>query len=64
MRRVVVTGMGIVCSLGRGREEVWRALSGSRRGFGEPTLFDRGGASKAPVGEVALPREVAPRGSR
>lgn len=51
-RRVAVTGVGIVCSLGRNADEVWAALMAGGRGFYAPASFDPGGASSAPVAEV------------
>jgi 3-oxoacyl-[acyl-carrier-protein] synthase II len=49
-----VTGIGIVCSLGRGAREVWEALVEGRRGFGAPTLFDTGGVLHAPVAQATM----------
>ncbi|MBV8397766.1 MAG: beta-ketoacyl-ACP synthase II [Acetobacteraceae bacterium] len=40
MRRVVVTGMGIVCPLGLGVEPVWRRLVQSESGIGAIQCFD------------------------
>ncbi len=40
MRRVVVTGMGIVCPLGLGVEHVWRRLINSESGIGAIQAFD------------------------
>jgi 3-oxoacyl-[acyl-carrier-protein] synthase II len=39
-RRVVVTGMGLITSLGTGREAVWESVLGGRSGAGPITLFD------------------------
>jgi 3-oxoacyl-[acyl-carrier-protein] synthase II len=38
--RVVITGIGVVCPLGIGREEMWRSVSEGRSGAGLITLFD------------------------
>ena len=40
MRRVVVTGMGMVTPLGRDLESTWQALLAGRSGVGPITLFD------------------------
>ena len=40
MRRIVVTGMGIVCPLGQGLEPVWRRLLGAQSGIGAITVFN------------------------
>ncbi|HET8724442.1 MAG TPA: beta-ketoacyl-ACP synthase II [Anaeromyxobacteraceae bacterium] len=39
-RRVVVTGMGVVCPVGIGVEETWQALVAGRSGIGPITHFD------------------------
>ncbi len=52
MRRVVITGLGLVTPLGMGLESSWQALTGGRCGIREITRFD---ASAYPVriaGEV------------
>ncbi len=54
MKRVAVTGLGIICSLGRGADEVWQSIESGRPAFRPPSLFDPAGASRAPVGEVQL----------
>jgi 3-oxoacyl-(acyl-carrier-protein) synthase len=65
MRRVAVTGIGLLCALGRGKEAVWGAVRSGSRAFGDPDLFGRGGASEAPVGEIrGLAGEVRPGESR
>src|SRR5262245_43149221 len=51
-RRVAVTGIGVVCSLGRNVDEVWGALIEGRRAFFPPSVFNPAGASSAPVAEV------------
>jgi len=47
MRRVVVTGVGVVSPVGCGQDEFWRNLTAGRSGIGEISLFD---ASTLPVG--------------
>ncbi len=39
-RRVVITGMGVVTSLGEGLDRFWQALCAGQSGVGELTLFD------------------------
>ena len=40
MRRVVVTGIGLICAVGNNTEEVWRNLLAGKSGVGKITLFD------------------------
>ncbi|HTM35642.1 MAG TPA: beta-ketoacyl-ACP synthase II [Terriglobales bacterium] len=40
MRRVVVTGIGLICALGNGTEEVWRNLLAGKSGVRKITHFD------------------------
>ncbi|MGE5755157.1 MAG: beta-ketoacyl synthase N-terminal-like domain-containing protein, partial [Planctomycetaceae bacterium] len=40
MRRIVVTGMGMVTPVGRDLESTWSALQEGRSGVGRITLFD------------------------
>lgn len=40
MRRAVISGIGVICSIGRDREEYWRGLSQGICGIGMITLFD------------------------
>ena len=51
-RRVVVTGVGLVTSVGIGTEEVWQALKSSRSGIGPITQFDAAEFSTRFAGEV------------
>ncbi len=58
MRRVVVTGMGIVCPLGIGVEQVWRRLINAESGITAIRSFDTKDvpckiAGQVPVGGVA-----------
>jgi len=39
-KRVVITGMGIVCPLGHDLETVWQALLAGKSGAGPTTIFD------------------------
>ena len=51
-RRVVVTGIGLLCAVGSGTEAVWKAILAGQSGIGPITLFD---ASQHPcrfAGEV------------
>jgi len=40
LRRVVITGMGVISPIANGREEYWRSLKEGRNGVGAITLFD------------------------
>ncbi len=52
MGRVYVTGMGVVSSLGFGREAYWQALVDGRSGISEVTLFDTSNLPRNLGGEV------------
>ena len=51
-RRVVVTGVGLVCALGIGTEESWRNLVAGCSGVGPITHFDTTGFDCTIAGEV------------
>jgi 3-oxoacyl-[acyl-carrier-protein] synthase II len=51
-RRVVVTGVGLVCALGIGTEETWKNLLAGQSGVGPITLFDTTGFDCRIAGEV------------
>jgi len=51
-RRVVVTGVGLVCDLGIGTEEVWKNLLAGKSGIRTITAFDTTGFDCTIAGEV------------
>ena len=51
-RRVVVTGVGLVCACGIGTEEVWRNLLAGKSGIGRVTAFDITGFDCQIAGEI------------
>ena len=51
-RRVVVTGVGLVCGCGIGTEEVWRNLLAGKSGIGRVTHFDATAFDCRIAGEV------------
>lgn len=51
-RRVVVTGVGLVCSVGTGTEETWAAIRNGKNGIGPITQFDAEQFSCRIAGEV------------
>ena len=51
-RRVVVTGVGLVCALGIGTDETWKNLLAGQNGIGTITLFDATGFDCTIAGEV------------
>ena len=51
-RRVVVTGVGLICGCGIGTEEVWRNLLAGKSGIGAITHFDPAGFDCRIAGEV------------
>jgi 3-oxoacyl-[acyl-carrier-protein] synthase II len=58
MRRVVVTGLGLVTPLGSGVEAVWRRLIAGESGIGKITRFDASAMATHIAGEV--PRKTGP----
>ena len=40
MRRVVVTGIGLICAVGNKTDEVWQQLLKGKSGIGPITQFD------------------------
>jgi 3-oxoacyl-[acyl-carrier-protein] synthase II len=51
-RRVVVTGVGLLCGCGIGTEEVWKNLLAGKSGIGPISLFDATGFDSRIAGEV------------
>ncbi|HXE34590.1 MAG TPA: beta-ketoacyl-ACP synthase II [Verrucomicrobiae bacterium] len=51
-RRVVVTGVGLVCALGIGTEESWKNLVAGKSGVGTITQFDTTGFDCKIAGEI------------
>ncbi len=51
-RRVVVTGVGLVCALGIGTEETWKNLLSGHSGIGLITQFDTNGFDCKIAGEI------------
>ena len=52
MRRVVITGLGVVSPIGCGKDDYWSALAEGRNGVGEISLFDTEGHSVKIAAEV------------
>ncbi len=51
-RRVVVTGVGLICGCGIGTEEVWRNLLAGKSGIARVTQFDVSAFDCQIAGEV------------
>ncbi len=52
MKRVVITGLGVVSPIGHGRENYWQALREGRNGIGPIELFDATDFSVRISGEI------------
>lgn len=52
MSRVYVTGLGVVSSLGFGREAFWKSVVGGRSGFSTIAGFDTSALDRSVAGEV------------
>ena len=52
-KRIVITGLGILTSNGKGRQEYWQALKEGRVGYKPSTLFDTSEFSVNQVGEIS-----------
>jgi len=63
MRRVAITGIGVICPIGTGKEEFFRSLSEGRSGIGPLTRFDTTTFDVKLAGEVKsyppMPDDVA-----
>ena len=63
MRRVAITGLGMICPVGNDRESCWQALSAGTSGIGRITRFDASRFEVQLAGEVKglrrLPDRVA-----
>jgi 3-oxoacyl-[acyl-carrier-protein] synthase II len=57
MRRVVVTGVGLITALGRGKEQFWKSILASKSGLSTVTSFD---TSEFPVHMGAEVRDFDP----
>lgn len=53
MRRVVITGLGVIAPNGKGRDEFWQACTAGRSGIRRITHFDAGFLPTRIAGEVA-----------
>jgi 3-oxoacyl-[acyl-carrier-protein] synthase II len=59
MRRVAITGVGLVTALGATREQTWTAMLDGRCGIGPVSVFDATGYRSRIAGEVSLEDVVA-----
>jgi 3-oxoacyl-[acyl-carrier-protein] synthase II len=59
--RIAVTGAGIICSIGRNKDEVWRSIVESRSGIAPLTRFGEEGFPAGVAAEVSDPLAVKAR---
>ena len=52
MRKIVITGIGILSSVGIGRNDYWQALFGGKTGFRDISLFDTSWLTVHVAGEI------------
>ena len=52
-KRIVITGLGILTSNGKGRKEYWQALKDGRVGYKPITLFDTSDFAVNQAGEIS-----------
>lgn len=52
-KRIVITGLGILNSMGKGREEYWQALKDGKIGYRPITLFDASEFNVRMAGEIS-----------
>ena len=55
-KRVVITGIGIICGIAKGREEYWQALKEGRVGYRPITFFDTANVYSTGRSEMVLGR--------
>src|SRR5215468_6581252 len=52
IRRIVITGLGLITPLGTGVEKTWKAICAGESGIGRITKFDPAGYDAQIAGEV------------
>ena len=62
-RRVVITGLGVISSIGIGKDEFWKNLIAGKSGISDITTFDTSDYSVHKGGEVKNfdPSEFIPK---